>query len=217
MVVNLSEARDRAPNSLLKMGAVVQETMQMAVQALKNQDVELARKVIEQDDIIDNYQVVIEEEIARLATYELPTAMEQRRRVALIKMAGDLERIGDYATNIAEVVLRLKNEPFIKPLVHIPQLSALAVTMLNTALKAFVDRDSDLAEAVCHRDDEADDLYDEISAELIHIVGNGVDQQSARQAMLLLLIAEWLERTADHATNIGEETVFIVTGKRVKY
>lgn len=189
----------------------------MAVQALRTQDSELARKVIEQDDIIDNYQIVIEEEVARMASYEPPTAMEHRRQIALIKIAGDLERIGDYATNIAETVLKLKNEKFIKPLIHIPQLSSLAVTMLTTALKAFVERDSDLAEAVCKRDDEADELYEDISAELSRVIGGGVDQQNGRQALLLLLVAEWLERAADHATNIGEETVYVVTGKRIKY
>lgn len=217
MVVNLNEVRDRLPISLQKMGAVVEETLQMAVQALRNQDAEMARKVIEQDDIIDNYQIVIEEETARQSAYEPSTAMEHRRHMAIIKIATDLERIGDYATNIAETVLKLRNEKFIKPLVHIPQLSALAVHMLTTALKAFVERDSDLAEAVCKRDDEADNLYDEISSELIRIIGSGVDQQNGRQAILLLLVAEWLERAADHATNIGEETVYIVTGKRIKY
>lgn len=217
MVIGLNEVRDRASLSLSRMSSVVEETLQMAVQALRTQDHELARKVIDQDDIIDNYQIVIEEEVARMATYESPTAMEYRRQVALIKIAGDLERIGDYATNIAETVLKLKNEKFIKPIVHIPQLSSLAVTMLSTALKAFVERNSDLAEAVCKRDDEADELYEHISAELGRVIGLGVDQQGGRQALLLLLVAEWLERAADHATNIGEETVYVVTGKRIKY
>ena len=91
------------------------------------------------------------------------------------------------------------------------------MNMVSTVLKAFVDKDIDLAEAVCRKDEEADNLYDEICEELIRIIGKESDPKKAYQASRFLLIAEWLERAADHATNIGEETIYIVTGKRVKY
>lgn len=211
---NVSEKLEQ---DLLKMGNIVEETMRMAIQALRDQNQESAIIVIERDDLIDNLQIVIEEEIERCAMGNHSTGFELRRSFATIKIVNDLERIGDYATNIAEVVLELKNEQYLKPLVHIPQLASLAMSMVTTVLKAFVEKNPDLAEAVCRRDDEADDIYEEICEELVRIIGNESNPQKAYQASRFLLIAEWLERAADHATNIGEETIYILTGKRVKY
>jgi phosphate transport system protein len=208
---------ERVGQDLLKMGTLVEETMKMAIQALRDQNAEQALHVIERDDLIDNLQIVIEEEIMRVAMITPPIGSELRRDFATIKIVNDLERIGDYATNIAEVVLELKNEQYLKPLVHIPQLAALAMNMVSTVLKAFLEKNVDLAEAVCRKDDEADDLYNEICDELVKIIGKESDHQKAYQASRFILVAEWLERAADHATNIGEETIFIATGKRVKY
>jgi phosphate transport system protein len=211
---NVSEKLEQ---DLLKMGNLVEETMKMAIQALRDQNPEMAIMVIERDDLIDNLQIVIEEEIERSAMENHPMGFELRRDFATIKIVNDLERIGDYATNIAEIVLELKNEQYLKPLVHIPQLASLAMNMVTTVLKAFIEKNPDLAEAVCRRDDEADDIYEEIREELIKIIGSESNPQKAYQASRFLLIAEWLERAADHATNIGEETIYIFTGKRVKY
>ncbi len=208
---------ERVHNHLLKMGGLVEETMKLAIQALREQNLELARTVIERDDAIDNLQIVIEEEIERSVSNAPPLGFDLKRDFATVKIVNDLERIGDYATNIAEIVLELKNQPFLKPLVHIPQLAALSMNMVSTVLKAFVDRDADLAEAVCRKDEEADNLYDEICDELVRLTGTGLDPQQAYQASRFILIAEWLERAADHATNIGEQTIYILTGKRVKY
>lgn len=202
---------------LLRMGNLVEETMRSAIKGLREQNADLARAVIEKDDLIDNLQIVIEEELERIVLQTPPVAFDVRRAFATLKIVSDLERIGDYATNIAEVVLELKKEKFIKPLIHIPQLAALAMNMVSTVLKSFVDKNADLAEAVCRKDEEADNLYEEICDELVTLSGRESDQQVAFQVSRLLLIAEWLERTADHATNIGEETIYITTGKRVKY
>ena len=212
-----TQAMDRIEQDLLKMGSLVEETIKMAIQALREQDGELALKVIERDDLIDNLQIVIEEELERKTLHNLPKGFELRRDFATIKIANDLERIGDFATNIAELVLELKNRKYLKPLVHIPQMSVLVINMVSTVLKAFIEKDIDLAEAVCKKDDEADDMYEEICDELIRIIGNESDHEKAYQAARFLLIAEWLERAADHTTNIGEETIYILTGKRVKY
>lgn len=211
---NVSEKLEQ---DLLKMGNIAEETMRMAIQALRDQNPEIAIIVIERDDLIDNLQIVIEEEIERCAMENHPVGFELRRDFATIKIVNDLERIGDYATNIAEVVLELKNEKYVKPLIHIPQLASLAMSMVTTVLKAFVEKNPDLAEAVCRRDDEADDIYEEIREELVKIIGTESNPQKAYQTSRFLLIAEWLERAADHATNIGEETIYILTGKRVKY
>lgn len=216
-MTTLANIAEKSERDLLKMGNLVEETMKMAIQALRDQNAEMALVVIERDDLIDNLQIVIEEEIERIAMETHPIGFELRRDFTTIKIVNDLERIGDYATNIAEVVLELKNEQYLKPLVHIPQLAALAMNMVTTVLKAFIEKNPDLAEAVCHRDDEADDIYEEICEELIRIIGHESSPQKAYQASRFLLIAEWLERTADHATNIGEEIIYILTGKRVKY
>jgi phosphate transport system protein len=217
MTETTNHTMDRVEQDLLKMGAMVEETMRMAIQALRDQDAELALKVIERDDLIDNLQIVIEEEIERAAVNAPLKGLELRRDFATVKIVTDLERIGDYASNIAEVVLELKNQTYIKPLVHIPQIAALTMSMVSTVLKAFVERNADLAEAVCKRDDEADDMYEQICDELVSIISHDSDHNKAYQASQFLLIAEWLERAGDHATNIGEETIYILTGKRVKY
>jgi phosphate transport system protein len=208
---------ERVERDLLKMGGLVELTMKRAIQALREQDTDIARHVIEQDDQIDNLQIVIEEEVERVVLVTPPIGFNLRRDFTIIKIANDLERIGDYATNIAEVVLELKTEQYIKPLIHIPQLAALAMNMVSTVLKAFIEKNADLAEAVCRKDEEADNLYEEIRDELERISDKTLNLQVARQAFRFLLVAEWLERTADHATNIGEELIYIVTGKRVKY
>lgn len=208
---------EKVEQDLLKMGDLAQEIMKMAIEALRDQNVDLARIVIEKDDQIDNLEIVVQEEIERLASYGAKAGFDVRRELAALKIARDLERIGDYATNIAEVVLELKNEQYMKPLVHIPQLASLAMNMVATVLKAFIDKNPDLAEAVCRKDEEADNLHAEICDELIRIIGKEADPRRAYQASRFLMIAEWLERTADHTTNIGEETIYITTGKRVKY
>lgn len=207
---------DKVEKHLLKMGDLAQEIMKLAIEALRDHDVDMARTIIEKDDQIDNLEIVVQEEIERLAS-RARVGFDIRRELAVIKIARDLERIGDYATNIAEVVLELKSEPYLKPLIHIPQLASLAMNMVATVLKAFIDKNPDLAEAVCRKDEEADNLHAEICDELIRIIGKEADPRKAYQASRFLLIAEWLERTADHTTNIGEETIYITTGKRVKY
>jgi phosphate transport system protein len=217
MADTTTQALERVEQDLLKMGSLVEETVKMAIQALREQNRELALQVIERDDLIDNYQIVIEEEIERKTLNSTPKGFDLRRDFATIKIVGDLERIGDYATNIAEIVLELKNEQYIKPLVHIPQMAVLVMSMVSAVLKAFIEKNIDLAEAVCKKDDEADNLYEEVCDELVHIIGTDSDHNKAYQASRFLLIAEWLERAADHTTNIGEETIYILTGKRVKY
>ena len=208
---------EKVEQDLLKMGDLAQEIMKLAIEALRDHNVDLARVVIEKDDQIDNLEIVVQEEIERLVANGAKVGFDVRRQLAALKIARDLERIGDYATNIAEVVLELKNEQYLKPLVHIPQLAGLAMNMVATVLKAFIDKNPDLAEAVCRKDEEADNLHAAICDELIRIIGKEADPRRAYQASRFLMIAEWLERTADLTTNIGEETIYITTGKRVKY
>ncbi|HEX2954803.1 MAG TPA: phosphate signaling complex protein PhoU [Bacillota bacterium] len=203
-------------NELLRMGELVQKTMRRAIQSLKDRDEHLAREIINQDDIIDNFLIVMEDHVAA-ALAEGPTTKDLRRLLANLKISNNLERIADYASNIAELVLEFKGEEYIKPLEHIPHLSRLALDMLDASLKAFVEGDADLAEAVCKRDDEADDLHEDIHHELLRLMDQSSDPRTTRQSIRFLLISGYLERIADHATNIGEETIYSATGKRVQF
>ena len=199
------------------MGEVVERTIQDAVDSLKNHDADKARAFINSDDLIDNHQIVIEEGVMGLLSLETPVSSDLRRIIAFVKIANDLERVGDYACNIAEISLELKDEEYIKPLIHIPKLAGISLIMLRTSLEAFVNTDSGLAEAVCKKDDEADELCMHIAEELNSLLKKGPTERVIRQAPILLRVAEYLERVSDHATNIAEQTVFIATGKRVKY
>lgn len=201
---------------LLRMGELVQKTVRRAIQSLKDRDEHLAKEIINQDDIVDNFLLVMEEKVA-LVLSENPLPKDLRHLLAILKIANNLERIADYAGNIAELVLEFKGEEYIKPLEHIPHLSRLALNMLDVSLQAFVDGNPDLAEAVCKRDEEADNLNEEIHHELLEMMDKPTDPRTIRQSLRFYMISGYLERIADHATNIGEETIFGATGKRVKY
>lgn len=203
-------------DDLLKMGELVQQTVRRAIQSLKDHDEKLAFEVINQDDIIDNCLVVMEEKVA-LALGDGPTPKDLRSLLSVLKIATNLERVADYSTNIAEITLEFKGEEHIKPLVHIPHLSRVALNMLDVSLQAFVNNDSDLAEAVCKKDDEADNLNEEIHRELVHLMETEGDPKVIRQSLRFILVSRYLERIADHATNIGEETILVSTGKRVQF
>lgn len=211
------EEFDHVQASLLKMGEIVERTIREAVDSLKDHDSDKARAVIRSDDLIDNHQIVIEESVIGLLSLETPISSDLRRIIAFVKIANDLERVGDYACNIAEITLQLKDEEYIKPLVHIPELAGVSLVMLKGSLEAFVNTDAGLAEAVCKKDDEADGLCMYIGEELRTMVERDPSPRVIRQVPLLLRVAEYLERVSDHATNIAEQTIFIATGMRVRY
>lgn len=135
----------------------------------------------------------------------------------MIKIATDLERIGDQATNIAEILLELKHEGGMKPLVMIPELADIVREMLDVVLESFSTKNADLAEAACRMDEKADNLYGDIYQKAIKMISQKEDRKEIKRIVQHINLAKSLERVGDHATNIGEETIFIITGKRVKY
>ncbi|NLZ44220.1 MAG: phosphate signaling complex protein PhoU [Clostridia bacterium] len=201
----------------IRMGKGVEAAVKNAVKALVEKDTEEALKVLANDSVIDNDLIVIEEKTAAILADRNPKGRELRTCLAIAKLARDLERVGDYAANIAEITLELKNEEYIKALHHISRLAEVACEMLDVAIKAFEGANSDLAEAVCRKDDEADNLYEALYGDLLQILTKSGDLRRTGQAVRFLLAGRFLERIADHATNIGEETIFVCTGKRVKY
>jgi phosphate transport system protein len=209
--------REQLLSDLSDMSEVAEEMLQNVMKALENVDIDTAHEVISRDDVLDNYLITIEEEVSRLLTLDQPLASDTWFSIAMIKIANDLERIGDQATNIAEILLELKHDGILKPLVMIPELADIVSEMLDVVLEAFSTRNADLAEAACRMDEKADNLYEDIYHKAIKMISKKEDREEVKHIVQHINLAKSLERVGDHATNIGEETIFFVTGKRVKY
>jgi len=191
---------------LIKMGSLVEESIENTILALKKQDVILAKKIFMNDDVIDDVEQKIERKCLHLIATQQPLAKDLRSIGAALKIITDMERIADHSATI-----RMAGEKYIKPLIDIPLMAELARNMVKRALDAYVRQDMELARQVCSDDDDVDNLFSRIKLELINIVKN--DPDSVDQVINFLLIAKYLERMADHATNIGEWVVFNVTGE----
>ncbi|HOJ09988.1 MAG TPA: phosphate signaling complex protein PhoU [Clostridiales bacterium] len=196
---------------LIKMGSLVEESIENTILALKKQDVILAKKIFMNDDVIDDVEQKIERKCLHLIATQQPLAKDLRSIGAALKIITDMERIADHSADIAEITIRMAGEKYIKPLIDIPLMAELARNMVKRALDAYVRQDMELARQVCSDDDDVDNLFSRIKLELINIVKN--DPDSVDQVINFLLIAKYLERMADHATNIGEWVVFNVTGE----
>jgi len=209
--------REQLLSDLSDMSEVAEGMLQNVMKALENVDVDAAHEIISRDDVVDNYLITIEEEVSRLLTLDQPLAADTWFSIGMIKIANDLERIGDQATNIAEILLQLKHDGILKPLVMIPELADIVRDMLDVVLEAFSTRNADLAEAACRMDEKADNLYEDIYHKAIKMISKTENREDIKQIVQHINLAKSLERVGDHATNIGEETIFFVTGKRVKY
>ncbi|ABR50691.1 phosphate uptake regulator, PhoU [Alkaliphilus metalliredigens QYMF] len=199
---------------LLKMGAMVQEIIEVSVQALAKQDLETAKTICVMDDEIDELELQIENECMRLLALQQPMAKDLRVIGTIMKIITDLERMGDHAVNIAKVTLEIGNEPLIKPLIDIPRMARLSEKMVNKSLDSFMKADIQLAEEVAHDDEAVDQIYEAIYTEIIEMMIE--DPKVVKQATNLLFVGRYLERIADHATNIGERVIYMVTGERIE-
>lgn len=199
-------------NKMHEMGSLVEEAVDLSIQALREQDMALAKKVIDGDDRIDSLERLIEEQCLEVIATQQPMARDLRRVATLFKIINDLERMADYATSIARITLRIADEPLIKPLVDIPRMAFLSQKMVKQALDAYVKEDVALAADVGASDDEVDQLFQQVFRELLTIMME--NPKTITQATHLLFVGRWLERIADHATNIAEEVIFLVTGEK---
>ncbi len=199
---------------LLKMGSMVQEIIEESLQALLEQDIQKAAKIYKMDDRIDELELEIENECMELIALQQPMAKDLRIIGTILKAITDLERMGDHAVNIAKQTRLIGDEEFIKPLVDIPRMARLSEKMVAKCLDAFLKEDLDLAREVAYDDQDVDEIYERIYVELMEMMID--DQKIIRQAFHLLLIARFLERIADHATNIGERVIYMVTAERVE-
>lgn len=198
-------------SDLLVMGSMVGKAIMRSVEALKARDLSAAQKVIEDDILVNQKRFDIEEKCVRLLATQQPMAGDLRTLVAVLNIIIELERIGDHAEGIAKITLMIGDEPSLKPLIDIPSMAEKATEMMDQSLEAFVNRDDGLAQRVIHRDDEVDDLYNQVFRELISFMV--ADPRSITRATRLLWVAHNLERIADRVTNICERVVFLVTGK----
>lgn len=199
---------------LLRMGDLVGKAIEDAVQSLAKQDEALAKRVIAGDDVIDQLEIDIEDKCMVLIARQQPLARDLRIIGTGLKITTDLERMGDHAFDIAKVTQRLAKQPLIKPLVDIPRMARMAQAMLKDSLEAYMKLDIALAEQVCLADNEVDDLYQQVFRELLTYMME--DQRTIGQATQLIFVGRYLERIADHATNIAEWVIYLVTGQRLR-
>jgi phosphate transport system protein len=209
---NYDQELEQLRQSLLEMGKAVGSAIDDAVVSLARGDLELARRVMDFDDIIDQMEVDIEDKCMVLIARQQPMARDLRVIGTGLKITTDLERMGDHAYDIAKITLGLANQELIKPLVDIPRMAQMSQKMLKDALDAYTTLDIPLAEQVCLNDDEVDDLYYQVFRELLTYMME--DPKTITQATQLIFVARYLERIADHATNIAEWTIYLVTGQR---
>ncbi|UNC90882.1 phosphate signaling complex protein PhoU [Candidatus Contubernalis alkaliaceticus] len=203
---------DELQKDILKLGGLVEQAIFNAVKSLVEKNAALAREVIDNDDIIDQYELDIEHKCLTLIARQQPIARDLRTIGTALKIITDLERMADHATDTAKVTKRLEGQEYIKPLIDIPHMAQLTQKMVSDSLQAFIRRDTKLALQMIEMDHQVDHLYRQIFRELLVFMME--DPRTITQATYLLIVARNLERIADHATNLGEWIIYMVTGVR---
>lgn len=198
-------------DDILVMGSMVEKAITTSIKALKERDIELAQKLIDDDDYINRKRFEIEEKCIRLIATQQPLAGDLRTIISVLNMLTELERIGDYAAGIAKIVLMIGCEEHLKPLIDIPRMAEKTVFMLERSLDAFIKHDANAAKQVIAEDDDVDNLYDQVFRELLSFMIE--DPKTITRATRLVWVAHNLERSADRVTNICERIIYIVTGK----
>ncbi len=196
---------------VLMMGSMVETSIYRSMDSLKNRNLELAQKVIDDDDQIDLKRYEIEEECIDLIITQQPMAGDLRIIIAVLNIIIDLERIADHAAGISKIAVMLGNEPPLKPLVDLPRMAEMTGGMLRRALTAFINHDTSESVKICSEDDNIDNLYDQVFRELLVYMAE--DPKSITRATRLIWVAHNLERSADRVTNIAERVIYLVTGK----
>ena len=208
---NIENRLDEIQDEILALASMVEKAITHAIDALRERDLEASRAVVAFDDVIDEKRFAIEESCVDLLATQQPAARDLRWVIALLHIAVELERMGDYAEGIGKISLMMGDEPPLKPLIDIPRMAEMSISMLHRSIDALVTRDVDLAEQVCKADDEVDALHEQIYNELLLFMIR--DPRSIQRATYLLWVTHDLERTADRATNIAERVIYLVTGK----
>jgi phosphate transport system protein len=198
-------------DDLLRMGSLIDAAISKAIQALSVRDLSLAREVVSEDSQVNTLRFQIEQACLMIFATQQPTATDLRLVVATIILASELERMGDYAAGIGRTVLRMGDEPLLKPLVDMPRMAEIDREMLHDVLDAYVARDAVAARTVAARDDELDNLYNQIFREILTYILE--DPTSTTRALYLLFSAHNLERIGDRVVNIAERVIFMNSGE----
>jgi len=202
-------------NRLLNMGALVEERVHGAIQALMERNLEAAEAIARGDGEVNALQIEIDDRCLKLLALQQPMASDLRLITSAMKINADLERIGDQAVNIAENAIKMLAAPPLKPLIDLPRMAEIAERMTRDSLDAFVRRDPALAREVLGRDDEVDGLKDTVFRVLLTYMM--ADPGTIERALSLILISRNIERIADHATNIAEDVIFLVEARDVRH
>ena len=205
----------RLREDILYMGGLIEDQIQKAVRSLVERDSDLANIIIERDHEVNRLDVEIDDLCIRLLALHQPAARDLRFITTGLKITTDLERIGDMAVNICERALELNQEPQLKPYIDIPRMAAISERMIHESLDAFVREDTELALKVCASDEEVDELNRQIFRETVTFMI--ADPRTINSAMKIGSVSKYLERIADHATNIAEMVVFMVKGKSIRH
>lgn len=198
---------------MMQMGSMIEDSIQKAINALIDQNVELAKKIMDNDTQIDHEQKKIENLCFNLLMQQQPVAKDLRVISAAMKMVTDMERIGDHAADISEMTILMSKTPYVPNLEHINRMASETVQMLIRSIEAYVEKDMKKAVDVIASDDIVDDLFDKNKAELIEQIQR--EPQSAESAADMLMVAKYFERIGDHATNIAEWVIFALDDKKM--
>ena len=214
-IPHFQEELDTLKTRLLEMGGLAEDRVRMAVRALVERDRQALEAVLVSDEAINRLHIEIDDRCFKLLALRQPMAVDLRAIVSAVKINTDLERVGDLAVNIAEAASRYLQHPPVKELIDIPRMATLAQGMLRDALDAFVGRDLVLARAVLDSDDELDALKTQVFRSLLdHMT---TDTDTIQPALDLVLISRHLERIGDHATNVAEDVIFMVSARDVRH
>ncbi|MBE3102591.1 MAG: phosphate signaling complex protein PhoU [Firmicutes bacterium] len=197
-------------DEIIEMGNIIESSIETAVSALIDQNVELAKRVVEGDKEVNDIEKDIERKCLKLLLQQQPVASDLRKISSALKMITDMERIGDQAADISEITIRLAEEKYIKSIDHIPQMAAATIKMVRGSIDAYVNKDLELLLSVIQYDDIVDELFNVVKNEVIHLIR---DEKQGEQAIDFLLIAKYFERIGDHAQNIAEWVYFSIVGE----
>lgn len=202
---------------LVKMGELNCEAIEDAVTALETQNAELARKTKGVEQLVDEKEQQIERLCLKIILKQQPVASDLLFVTSAMKMITDMERIADQAVDISELVIKMSRLPYADAVAEIPEMADKVQDMVRNAAKSFVERDGDLAKAVCRADDAVDDLFEVIRKKLTGIVHHDIEgDDNGEQALDMLMVAKYLEKIGDHASNIAEWVIFMITGEHKK-
>ncbi len=209
-----SQALKQIDTDIVTMGTLVEEAIQKSMTCLQNKDVELAERIIADDEKINRLETQIEDACTQIIAQEQPVASDLRKVITSLKLVTQIERMGDHAVHIAKAVKKLAGEEYMKPIVSIPIMADIATHMLHEVLTAFVENDAEMAIEIAKRDDKIDELHNGVMREVLTYMMQ--DPKNIGQSIHFIFISRYLERFGDHVTNISEWVVYNSTGKHVE-